>query len=442
MQNRNSLLRQERLRKGWSQLQLSLEAGVSLSTVERAERGEGLRIDNIQRLCVCLDRTPEQLDLLKAEDGTDLRSIKLPTDGQKDTISEQNTESEDTVNRREALKNALKLGIASIALPKAVLDSDALNRLEALLSRSSIDMPALKSLESVTESYWQLLYGGVPKRGLLKGITGHFESITDFLAGSSTTSIEQRLYSLASQQTQMAGEIYFDLHDYYKAKAYTKDAVEAAQRSANPGLYAVTLARMSFLCTYSQEFQESLTLLKAAHHFAKQSQTYAIRYWIAAVEAEVYAKLYALHPNPSAQSACLRLLDEAESITNTIEEDPYQINFGPASLAAYKGVCFRYLHKPQEAQVVLQAALTSLGANQIVSQATTLTDLASSYAQQGEVEEACIRASQALTLAERARSVNALRRILEFRNEMEQWESTAYVEDLDGQLAVTRLRIA
>jgi len=435
MQNKNSLLRQERLRKGWSQLQLSLEAGVSLSTVERAERGEGLRIDSIQRLCACLDKTPEQLELLRIEDSTVFNNIEA-------SDKEQDTESEDVMNRREALKNALKLGIASIALPKIVLDSDALNRLEALLSRSSIDMSALKSLGSVTESYWQLLYGGVPKRGLLKGITGHLESVTDFLAGSSTTLIEQKLYSLASQQTQMAGEIYFDLHDYSKAKAYTRDAVETAQRSANPELYAVTLARMSFLCTYSQEFQESITLLRAAHHFAKQSQSHTIRYWIAAVEADVHAKLYALSPNSASQNTCIRLLDGAESIAAISEEDPYRINFDPASLAAYKGVCFRYLNKPREAQGVLQTALASLGSNQFVSQANTLTDLASSYAQQGEVEEACICAGRALNLAEKAKSVNVLRRILEFRSEMEQWNSTLYVEDLDGQLAVTRLRIA
>ncbi|SFF96780.1 DNA-binding transcriptional regulator, XRE family [Planifilum fulgidum] len=65
---KNHLLREARLRKGWSQQQLADFAGISVSTVERAERGEPLRIDSIQRLCECLDKTPEELGLLKNED--------------------------------------------------------------------------------------------------------------------------------------------------------------------------------------------------------------------------------------------------------------------------------------------------------------------------------------------------------------------------------------
>ena len=51
---KNHLLREARLRKGWSQQHLADFAGISVSTVERAERGEPLRIDSIQRLCECL----------------------------------------------------------------------------------------------------------------------------------------------------------------------------------------------------------------------------------------------------------------------------------------------------------------------------------------------------------------------------------------------------
>jgi transcriptional regulator with XRE-family HTH domain len=64
---RNTLLRIERLRHGWSQQQLADFALVSLSTVERAERGEPIRVDNIQRLCECLSKTVEELGLLKLD---------------------------------------------------------------------------------------------------------------------------------------------------------------------------------------------------------------------------------------------------------------------------------------------------------------------------------------------------------------------------------------
>jgi transcriptional regulator with XRE-family HTH domain len=64
---RNTLLRTERLRKGWTQQQLADFAGISLSTVERAEKGESIRVDCIQRLCECLSKTSEELGLLKLD---------------------------------------------------------------------------------------------------------------------------------------------------------------------------------------------------------------------------------------------------------------------------------------------------------------------------------------------------------------------------------------
>src|SRR5256886_4047977 len=65
---RNALLRTERLRRGWTQQQLADFAGISLSTVERAEKGESIRVDCIQRLCECLSKTSEELGLLKIDE--------------------------------------------------------------------------------------------------------------------------------------------------------------------------------------------------------------------------------------------------------------------------------------------------------------------------------------------------------------------------------------
>ena len=64
---KNLLLRQERLSKGLSQKQLADFAEVSLSTIERAEHGETIRVDCVQRICAYLNRSPEQLGLLKKE---------------------------------------------------------------------------------------------------------------------------------------------------------------------------------------------------------------------------------------------------------------------------------------------------------------------------------------------------------------------------------------
>ena len=63
---RNHLLRTERLCRAWTQQQLAGFAGISLSTVERSERGEPIRVDCIQRLCECLSKSSEELGLLNS----------------------------------------------------------------------------------------------------------------------------------------------------------------------------------------------------------------------------------------------------------------------------------------------------------------------------------------------------------------------------------------
>jgi transcriptional regulator with XRE-family HTH domain len=60
-------LRKERRRKPWTQQQLADFAGIGLSTVERAERGEQIGIESMQRLCTCLEKSPEELGLLNVE---------------------------------------------------------------------------------------------------------------------------------------------------------------------------------------------------------------------------------------------------------------------------------------------------------------------------------------------------------------------------------------
>src|SRR6266568_6373859 len=91
---RNALLRTERLRRGWTQQQLADFAGISLSTVERAEKGEAIRVDCIQRLCECLSKSPEELGLLKidvraVESNNDLKQHppSLPSEGRDECFS-------------------------------------------------------------------------------------------------------------------------------------------------------------------------------------------------------------------------------------------------------------------------------------------------------------------------------------------------------------------
>ncbi len=432
MNGKNSLLRIERRKHGWSQQQLADFAEVSLSTVERAERGEPIRVDSIQRLCASLEKDPEHLGLLSEE-----QDSSVPYTHQNMALTQD--AGNDDMKRRQALK--ILGGVTSAALAASsqeLLTPAPWERLSMALARPcSLDEATLRALEAITEGHWQLVYGGIPKYNLLSGVLGHLQSLTQLLQGSSyLTSAYQRLCAISSQQAQIVGEIYFDMRDFVKAHGCFKSSVEAAREAQNNDLYAVALARWSFLTTYNKQFQESLSLIDAANHVAIRHATPIVRSWIAAIEAEVQANL-------QAPSLSLKALERAEIIVDQpAEKDIYSTKFTSASLSGYKGVCYVRLCMPKEAQTVLNDALKSISKDVPGGQATVLTDLAGTYAQQGEIEQACDYASQALVIiSNQNKSVNTLQRIRDLRLQLEMWKSTSHVKSLDEQIADTYMHI-
>ncbi len=354
---------------------------------------------------------------------------------------EENEQMNTIPTRRELLGVSADLGATALLLPHALAPDEA-ERLSWLFADAkALDTMALASLERITDSYWHLLYSGIPQAGLLQGVLGQLASVKQLLHTAQPTAQEQRLSALVSQQAQMAGKIYYDMHDYPQAERYFQLGLEVARHSANPILYAVAAARTSFVYTFSQQYQEALALLQVARRCAVQSPTLSC--WTAILEAEVHARLYALHPEPSRSHASLTALEEAEQRIEQPDEvpSPYGREFGLGDLLGCKGACFRYLGRSEDAQAVLLEALTTQ--NKVLGdQAHTLVDLGSVYAQQGEIEEACTRATQALMIiSSQTKSVDGLQRLSAFRRELEPWAARTDVQTLDEQILLVRLRL-
>jgi transcriptional regulator with XRE-family HTH domain len=79
-EGKGALLRTERQRRAWTQQHLADFAQVSVPTVQRAERGEALRVDTVRLLCDALGKTPQELGLFGvAEDaGCSGRGLRRP----------------------------------------------------------------------------------------------------------------------------------------------------------------------------------------------------------------------------------------------------------------------------------------------------------------------------------------------------------------------------
>jgi hypothetical protein len=229
---------------------------------------------------------------------------------------------------------------------------------------------------------------------------------------------------------QILGKTLFDLHEYTLAWAYYTFSLKAAQAAFNHDLWAVGLGRMSLLLIYWEHPQEALPLLQEAKQLTIGSAR--IRCWLAAVEAEVHAHL-------GAPDACDRALTTAKALAaqETLGEDHYATGFNSSRLAGYEGACFVRLRQPERALPALQQAVALLDPQAIRRRSTLLTDMGIAQAQQGNVQQACTLAIQALAITTQTKSLSVLERVRLLRSELEPWREDQAVQDLEKHLDAT-----
>ena len=415
---KNVLLRTERLRQSWSQQQLADFAEVSLSTVERAERGEQIRVDCIQRLCVCLEKTPEQLGLL-------------------------NMESVERIERRDFVHGTLSLTGAALITPDELLNPNTVERLLKVLQKpTSIDEMTFTYLSGITKYYWQLFAStnGVTRYHLLGGLSGHLQTITGLLEYPLPTDAQNRLCILASETTQIIGDILFDMNDSGTAEIYYNTAIEAAKNAQNTTLQSVALGRKSLIPVYGKDPQSAILLLQRAQCLVSKNAPDITHAWLSALEAEA-------HANNQDVLSCSVALEKAEYFLERVKlgETGYEhpgeseyARFSTTLLLGYKGVCNVRLRQPEAARKVLLESIALTGETRLRHKSIMLVDLAMTYVQQEEIAEAYRYAEQALAIMAQTRSPRTFERVLDLRRELEQWKAEQCIKNLDEQIAALR----
>lgn len=82
----------------------------------------------------------------------------------------------------------------------------------------------------------------------------------------------------------------------------------------------------------------------------------------------------------------------------------------------------------------MEEALARLDPTRVQRRPTLLIDMADTYIQKADVEGACERAIQALSIMAQTRSKTVLKRLLTLRKELETWKDTQAVKNLDRQM--------
>jgi len=250
---KNILLRTARQQNGWNQQQLADFAGLSLSTIERAERGEPIRVDNLERLCTCLQRTPDQLGLIKREDHE--------------------------ANRRQANKT-----IADLVSGQLITSSTGLTDLLPLAEMWVDDLLTIyaRGIAACQDLY----YNGSPHQ--VEAILPLYCHQTALLV-QQPSPLQQSAAKLASQVQQLACELATDREDFGTAQQTGRQAFSYAQLAGDANLQVAALISLANLGFHRKLSTAALRAYKHAVSLLNEHTTPLLKGRTYAGIAEVYA---------------------------------------------------------------------------------------------------------------------------------------------------------
>jgi transcriptional regulator with XRE-family HTH domain len=282
-------------------------------------------------------------------------------------------------------------------------------------------------LESLALRY-QALYHSTAPTELMVPVSAHLEVVDD-LAKHCSGTMQRRLLRNHSQVALLAGRLaFFDLRDPMSARAYYGAALDSSREADDPHLAAATLGHMSFIPAASGGFNAAANLLAGANKSA--ARITVLPSWLASVEAEIQAKAGQIH-------ASLTAIDRAECSLLLGHEVPVWMDYYDMTrLQGFKGFAYLKAGKPDEARTALGEALSGLDGHAVKQRAVFLTDLATTYVDEGEVDKGAEVAAEAADALSTAGYATSAERLREFRGLVQPWQDRASVKELDERLAL------
>jgi len=399
--------------------------------VYRWEAGAGISDRYLWALCVLFDAGPAELgfpgrpDTRRDED----RLLSPPTTrSAADAAAAE--EDQDVPTRRDMLRAAGAFGPA-LAVPEwAHRLAEQIGR--ALEDRKLIDLPLLNGLTSVVGSYRQR-FGDTPPAELLVPVKQHLEEVATLLERPHLRMHHRQLCVIAGRLAGVAGRLSVDLDDHASAEAYLTTGLRVAQEADDRPLTAYLLEATTWLPANDSPHVKA-AILEHGNSLVSTAPA-SERGFLACRAAEEYA---AAGNGRSAK----QWLERAEVACQELTLDGAADGFGWESrwdesiMMRYAGTVHLTLGEPQEARQLLLEASRRMPASEMRYHSILVPDLAESYAQQGEPEEACRIAADGIdTVAEipAKAAVAGLRRL---RRGLRPVEGIAAVRELDDRLAV------
>ncbi|PRX40896.1 helix-turn-helix protein [Planifilum fimeticola] len=373
---KNSLLRAARRKKGWSQQQLADFAGLSRSTIERAERGEPIRVDSIQRLCECLQKTPEQLGLLAPE-------------------------KHDTPQ---------------------ILNQDQLHTV--------LCSDYLSILENDITSRWSLYHTGGTNLAYqgLNTLVQHILNCVNLLRGDH---LYERALRLLSLGYQLQGSVYRDLTCYPEAHVAHRKALLVARELFDPELIAAALVREGITFNQQESPKAAITYFNLAVETIKHLGYIKLEGYILQALSEAQAKAQQSRESWHSISLAEKTLERQPLIP---EQSLIRLN--TASLIAQKGVNAMLLHDYKQAIELIDNSLAGYDPALIRGRARLLTQKAEAYYGLGILDACVHNAQDAFMLARSAGSSKIMNKVKTLHTKLIQskWRKDPNIADLGNVL--------
>lgn len=423
----NDRLRHQRRLRGWTLDEVAeglhrltlggAELGVDAHMVGRWERGVRRPAPRyVALLCRLFELPADELGLV--EEALEAAETAAGT-----------ADKEDDVRRRQFLQ------YMSVVTGATMLDWDRL----ASMLRGQLgpgDRVLVDDLDLITRSYARQVETVAPG-SLLPALRSHLAMLSGALHGGLPEPVRRRLLSLTGLSAVLAGRLSWLLDNRGEARQCWNLASELARESGDSTLLAEALGNQRVLhSTIPNRGQygrpdRALAVLDAAEgRLTTTSSPYA-RMMVLLLRAEDHAAV-------GDAAASQRDLEGAESAlaSATAPDDGYYALWDAGRIAGYRGSCALALHRPEEASTVLEGALAQTSETLIGQRCAVMTDLATAYALQREVDHSAVLLIESADTAEQAGLGELLQRVHGARMRLDPWRDAPAVRLLDERLAV------
>lgn len=289
----------------------------------------------------------------------------------------------------------------------------------------------VESVIATTDALSRLDYrfgGGQPRMLLTRYLC---DEIAPLLTGTSpSSSTGARFFAAVAALLRLIAWTAYDTGAHALAQRYFIQALRLSRAAGEDALGGRILAGMSHQATYLGHYRHAADLARAARLGAGASATPTAVALFYAMEARALA-------GQGDEAGCLDALRDAEASfgrRSPVNDPEWLRYFDAAELAAEWAHCLRDLGRGRQAEAYAQQSLDLSEDLYVRSLSFVRTVLATSYLQQGEVEQAVVTATAAAETIAGLRSVRCRHYLQEFAAQLIPHQRMPAVEAFIRQL--------